>query len=194
MIKSDTDIPKKKIIVIGGGFAGIQFIMNLKKDLFDIMLIDKMNHHMFQPLFYQVATAQIEPSSISFPLRNLLRKRKDVRIRLAVVREIDHANSKIQTSIGEFKYDILVIATGCKTNYFGNDNIKKYSQSLKSTIQSIKIRNLILENFEKILYTEEKEREALFNIVIVGGGPTGVELSGALQKLSGMCFQKIFTG
>ena len=183
MIKSDTDIPKKKIIVIGGGFAGIQFIMNLKKDLFDIMLIDKMNHHMFQPLFYQVATAQIEPSSISFPLRNILRNRKDVRIRLAVVKEIDHVNSKIQTSIGEFIYDILVIATGCKTNYFGNDNIKKHSQSLKSTIQSIKIRNLILENFEKILYTEEKEREALFNIVIVGGGPTGVELSGALAEI-----------
>ncbi|MGE5357144.1 MAG: NAD(P)/FAD-dependent oxidoreductase [Deltaproteobacteria bacterium] len=183
MVNSGKGHPKKRVIVIGGGFAGIQFIMNLKKDIFDIMLIDKMNHHMFQPLFYQVATAQIEPSSISFPLRNLLRKRKDVRIRLAVVNEIDHINSTIQTSIGEFTYDILVIASGCKTNYFGNDNIRKYAQSLKSTIQSIKIRNLILENFEKILYTEGKDQEALFNIVIVGGGPTGVELSGALAEI-----------
>lgn len=174
---------KKKIIVIGGGFAGIQFILNLKKDIFDILLIDKMNHHMFQPLFYQVATAQIEPSSISFPFRNIFRSRKDVRIRLGVVSQIDHNNSKVITTIGEFDYDFLVIASGCKTNYFGNDSIRKNAHSLKSTIQSIKIRNMILENFERILYTEENEREALYNIIIVGGGPTGVELAGALAEI-----------
>jgi len=106
-----------------------------------------------------------------------------VRIRMAQVLEIIPYDSRIRTTIGEFSYDILVIASGCKTNYFGNDNIKKYSHSLKSTIQSVKIRNMILENFEKILYTDEKESEGLYNIVIVGGGPTGVELSGAFAEI-----------
>lgn len=183
MISTNKNTEKKKVVVIGGGFAGIQFIMSLKNGLFDILLIDKMNHHMVQPLFYQVATAQIEPSSISFPFRNIFRNRKDVRIRLGVVSEIDHKNSRVITSIGAFNYDILVIASGSKTNYFGNENIRKHAQSLKSTIQSIKIRNMILENFERILYTEEKDREALFNIIIVGGGPTGVELAGALAEI-----------
>ncbi len=183
---------KKRIVVIGGGFAGLQFIKNLKRNEFDILLIDKMNHHMFQPLFYQVAAAQIEPSSISFPFRNLLRRRKDVRIRLGVVKEIDYKNSLINTTIGEIAYDILVIATGCKTNFFGNENIKKYSYSLKSTVQSIKIKNLILENFEKILYTDEKERQSLYNIVIVGAGPTGVELSGAFAEIKKNILPKDF--
>ncbi len=183
---------KKRIVVIGGGFAGLQFIKNLKKNEFDILLIDKMNHHMFQPLFYQVAAAQIEPSSISFPFRNLLKRRKDVRIRLGVVKKIDYENSLIVTTIGEIPYDILVIATGCKTNFFGNENIKKYSYSLKSTVQSIKIKNLILENFEKILYTDEKERQSLYNIVIVGAGPTGVELSGAFAEIKKNILPKDF--
>lgn len=186
------NIQKKRIVVIGGGFAGLQFIKNLKKNEFDILLIDKMNHHMFQPLFYQVAAAQIEPSSISFPFRNLLKRRKDVRIRLGAVKEIDQQNSYIKTTIGEIPYDILVIATGCKTNFFGNDNIKKYSYSLKSTVQSIKIKNLILENFEKILYTDEKERQSLYNIVIVGAGPTGVELSGAFAEIKKNILPKDF--
>lgn len=183
---------KKRIVVIGGGFAGLQFIKNLKRNEFDILLIDKMNHHMFQPLFYQVAAAQIEPSSISFPFRNLLKRRKDVRIRLGVVKEIDYKNSLINTTIGEIAYDILVIATGCKTNFFGNENIKKYSYSLKSTVQSIKIKNLILENFEKILYTDENERQSLYNIVIVGAGPTGVELSGAFAEIKKNILPKDF--
>ena len=174
---------KKKIIVVGGGFAGIQFIRKLNKDLFEILLIDRLNHHMFQPLFYQVATSQIEPSSISFPLRRIFHNRKDVRIRLAEVESVDPENSVLHTTIGNFEYDYLVIATGCKTNFFGNKQIRENSFSLKSTYQSITIRNSILENFEKILYSPDAEKEGLYNIVIVGGGPTGVELSGAFAEI-----------
>lgn len=173
----------KKIIVVGGGFAGLQFINQLKKDVFDILLIDKLNHHQFQPLFYQVATSQIEPSSISFPLRKIFQKRKDVRIRLAILESIDPKNKSIQTSIGPFDYDYLVLATGCKTNYFGNKQLKKNVFSLKTTYQSITIRNAILENFEKILNDQEAEKEGLYNLVIVGGGPTGVELAGAFAEI-----------
>ena len=174
---------KKKIVVIGGGFAGIQFIRALKKGVFDVLLIDRLNHHMFQPLFYQVATSQIEPSSISFPLRKIFQKRKDVRIRLAEVIAIQPDKFLVETSIGCFDFDYLVIATGCKTNFFGNELIRKNAFSLKSTYQSITIRNSVLENFEKILYTSETESEGLYNIVIVGGGPTGVELSGAFAEI-----------
>jgi NADH dehydrogenase len=173
----------KKIIVIGGGFAGLQFIRNLKENVFDILLIDKLNHHQFQPLFYQVATSQIEPSSISFPLRKIFQRRKDVRIRMAKVQSIDASANTIQTNIGQFEYDYLVIATGCKTNYFGNKELKKNVFSLKTTYQAITIRNSILENFEKILVDNQEDKEALYNIVIVGGGPTGVELSGAFAEI-----------
>lgn len=174
---------KPRLIVIGGGFAGLQFLNKVDENLFDIILIDKLNHHQFQPLFYQVATSQIEPSSISFPLRKIYQKRKDVRIRMAEVLHIDPTNNMITTSVGNFEFDYLVIATGCRTNYFGNDNIRKNAFSLKSTHQAITIRNSILENFEKILYSNAEDKEALFNIVIVGGGPTGVELSGAFAEI-----------
>lgn len=174
---------KPKIVVIGGGFAGLQFIQNIKHDVFDILLIDKLNHYQFQPLFYQVATSQIEPSSISFPFRKIFQKRKDVRIRLTKVEKIDQISKTVITDIGAFPYDFLIIATGCKTNYFGNKNIKKYTFSLKTTYQAITIRNSILENFEKLQYVEGLEKEALLNIVVVGGGPTGVELAGAFAEI-----------
>lgn len=172
---------KKKIIVVGCGFAGLQFIKNLKKDWYDILLFDKVNHHQFQPLFYQVAASQIEPATISFPLRRIFTKRKDVRIRLANVEKVNHQEKKIETSIGEFSYDYLVIATGAETNYFNNNEIEKNSLSLKSTYKAMTIRNKTLLNFEKILYKADKE--GLYNIVIVGAGPTGVELSGAFAEM-----------
>ncbi len=174
---------KPKIVVIGGGFAGLQFMQHIKEDAFDIMLIDKLNHHQFQPLFYQVATSQIEPSSISFPFRKIFQQRQDIRIRLTSVDHINPEQQKVQTPIGDFDYDYLVIATGCKTNYFGNENIKKYTYSLKSTYQAIEIRNSILENFEKILYVDEEHKAPLMNLVVVGGGPTGVELAGAFAEI-----------
>ncbi len=172
-----------KVVVIGAGFAGIQFIKNLDENLFEVLLLDKLNHHQFQPLFYQVATSQIEPSSISFPLRKIFQKRKNIQIRLAEVQQIESESNTIQTNIGAFTYDYLVIATGCKTNFFGNKEIKKYAYGLKTTFDAIKLRNHILYNFEKAISATDDIKEELLNIVIVGGGPTGVELAGAFAEI-----------
>jgi NADH dehydrogenase len=174
---------KQTIIVVGGGFAGISFAKQLDEKLFDIILIDKVNHHQFQPLFYQVATSQIEPSSISFPLRHIFRNKANIRIRLAKILEVDIANNKIITSIGDFSYDYLVLAMGCKTNFFGNNEISKYAFTLKSTYDAISSRNHILQTFEDIITAKENEKESLLNIVIVGAGPTGVELAGAFAEI-----------
>jgi NADH dehydrogenase len=185
---------QKKIIVIGGGFAGLQLIKNLRKGLFDIELIDRLNHHQFQPLFYQVATSQIEPTSISFPFRKIFQKRKDVTFRLTEVISIDPESNSIVTTAGNFNFDFLVIASGGKTNFFGNENIMKNALSLKTTYEAIKIRNVILENFENILNLNNPDNDSLFNIVVVGGGPTGVELSGAFAELKRDILPKDFPG
>ena len=174
---------KKKIIVIGGGFAGIQFIKKIDETLFDVLLIDKINHHQFQPLFYQVATSQLEPASISFPLRNIFKSKKNLQIRLAEVLSIDSVNNKIETTIGEFFYDYLVIAIGCTTNFFGNDEIRSHAFTLKTTYDAINIRNHILQTFEDIISAETSDREGLLNLTIVGAGPTGVELAGAFAEI-----------
>ena len=174
---------KKKIIVIGGGFAGIQFIKKIDETLFDVLLIDKINHHQFQPLFYQVATSQLEPASISFPLRNIFKSKKNLQIRLAEVLSIDSVNNKIETTIGEFFYDYLVIAIGCTTNFFGNDEIRSHAFTLKTTYDAINIRNHILQTFENIISAAGSEKEGLLNLTIVGAGPTGVELAGAFAEI-----------
>ena len=184
---------KYKIIVIGGGFAGVQLVKNIDEHLYNVLLIDKINHHQFQPLFYQVATSQIEPSSISFPLRNIFRK-KNIQIRLAEVFSVDKNNNRISTSIGEFEYDYLVIAMGCTTNFFGNDNLKKKTLTLKSTYDAIKIRNHILQTFEDIVSSSEEDKEGLLNLVIVGAGPTGVELSGAFAEIKKDILPKDYKG
>ena len=173
---------KKKIVVAGCGFGGLQFVNHLKKDLFDIIIVDKVNHHQFPPLFYQVAASQIEPSTVSFPIRKIFQKRRDVRIRLASVLSVNKEQSYIDTTIGRFTYDYLVISTGTSTNFYGNSRIEKNVMGLKSTYQSINVRNEILHNFEELLYTENKV--GLYNIVIVGGGATGVELAGAFAEMT----------
>ena len=174
---------RKKIIIVGGGFAGLQLIEHLDEDLFDVLLIDKLNYHQFQPLFYQVAASQLEPNSISFPLRKIFQKRISTQIRLAEVLGVEPVSNIIKTTIGIFHYDYLVLATGCKTNYFGNEKIKKYAYGLKTTYDAIKLRNTILQSFEELLTVDEKEKEYLLNIVIVGAGPTGVELAGAFAEI-----------
>lgn len=174
---------RKKVVVVGGGFAGIQFVEHLDEDLFDILLIDKLNHHQFQPLFYQVATSQLEPSSISFPFRKIFQHKRNMQIRMAEVISVDPQANKILTTIGEFSYDYLVLATGCKTNFFGNRQLEEYTYSLKTTYDAIKIRNSILQDFEDLLSTDESEKEYLLNIVIAGAGPTGVELAGAFAEI-----------
>ncbi len=185
---------KQKIIVIGGGFAGIQLVRQLNEDLFDILLIDKINHHQFQPLFYQVATSQLEPSSISFPLRNVFKGKKNLQIRLAEVLNIEESKNSISTTIGHFEYDYLVIAIGCKTNFFGNQEIEKCAFTLKTTYEAITIRNHILQTFENIISAEEEVKESLLNLVIVGAGPTGVELAGAFAEIKKNILPKDYPG
>jgi NADH:ubiquinone reductase (H+-translocating) len=175
---------KKKVVVIGAGFAGLQFTKSLDEDLFEILIIDKLNHHQFQPLFYQVATSQIEPSNISFPIRYVFKNRDNIRVRLAEVLSVNPEKKEVETSIGTYPYDILVIGIGCKTNFFGNAEIEKNAYTLKSTFDAIKIRNHILQTFEHIITEEDEEKkEALLNLVIVGAGPTGVELAGAFAEI-----------
>ena len=185
---------KKKIIIIGGGFAGLQIVRNLDEQMFDVLLIDKLNHHQFQPLFYQVATSQLEPSSISFPLRNIFKTKKNVQIRMAEVLNVQPEKNTITTSIGNFDYDYLIIAIGCKTNFFGNESIAKNSLTLKTTYDAIMVRNHILKTFEQIISANEQEKAALLNLVIVGAGPTGVELSGAFAEIKKYILPKDYPG
>jgi NADH:ubiquinone reductase (H+-translocating) len=174
---------KPRVVVIGGGFAGIQFVRHLDKSVFDVLLIDKVNHHQFQPLFYQVATSQIEPASISFPLRNIFRGNMNIQIRLTEVSRIDTTLQKVHTGIGEFDYDYLVIAVGCQTNFFGNENIAKNVFTLKSSYDAITIRNHILMTFERTITAQPEDKAFYQTLVIVGAGPTGVELAGAFAEI-----------
>jgi len=175
---------KKRVVIIGGGFAGLKLAKSLKKSDFQIVLIDKNNYHQFQPLFYQVATAGLEPSAISFPLRKAFQNQQNVHFRIASLEKIDSSNQQIFTNIGQLKYDYLVLAIGADTNYFGNQNIKRHATPMKSLGQAIDLRNTILTNFEKALNeTDDKVIDSLLNFVIVGGGPTGTELAGALAEM-----------
>lgn len=183
---------RKKIIVVGGGFAGISFIEKLNRRMFDVLFIDKQNHHQFQPLFYQVATSQLEPGSISFPFRKIFQNFKNVQIRLAEALKVNVTDQIVYTSIGEFSYDILVIAIGCKTNFFNNKNLEEHTYGLKTTYDAIKIRNRILQGFEDVLSQGEEEKEYLLNLVIVGAGPTGVELAGAFAEIKKNILPKDF--
>lgn len=175
---------RKKIVILGAGFAGLQLARRIRNTLCDITLIDQYNFHQFQPLFYQVATARLEPSSVSFPLRKVFQKKKNVHIRIARVSQVDTAMQIVHTEgAGSFPYDYLVIATGCTTNFFGNENIARHAFPMKSTTEAIALRNRILLNFEDAIDAPPEELEAIMNIVVVGGGPTGVELAGALAEM-----------
>lgn len=183
---------KQRVLVVGGGFAGLQLVRNIDTRYFEVTLIDKVNYHQFQPLFYQVATAQLETASISFPFRKTLQKKKNISIRLAEVKRIISEENKIETSVGEFDYDILVLATGCTTHFYGNENIKKHALTLKSATEAIEVRNTILTHFEKALTCPPHEIESYLTIVIAGGGPTGVELAGSFAEIRNFIMKKDF--
>lgn len=173
-----------RIVIIGGGFAGVNLAKSLANKNVQVVLLDKHNYHTFQPLLYQVSSSGLEPDSIAYPLRKIIKKHKNSFFRLAEVEQILPESNEIITSIGHLTYDYLVIATGTKTNYFGNKAIESHSMPMKSVPQALDIRSLILENFEKAaIANSAKEREALLNFVIVGAGPTGVELAGAIAEL-----------
>jgi len=175
---------KKRIVIIGAGFAGLRLARKLMKTEYEILLIDKYNFHQFQPLFYQVASAGLDPGSISFPLRKIFKHSHNVSIRLCEAKEIDTQNNTLLTTIGKIDYDYLVMAQGTDTNYFGMSSIYEKALSMKSTPEALQIRNTLLNNLEEALVTDDVEdRVALMNIAIVGGGATGVELAGALSEM-----------
>lgn len=173
-----------KVVIIGGGFAGLQLAKKLTKADLKVILVDKQNHHQFQPLFYQVASGRLEPSSISFPFRKIFQKSKNVDFRMSDIIKIFPEENKILTAFERtIKYDHLVIATGCKTNFFGNKEMSENAFSMKTTEESIEIRNKILYSLEKEIFANPEDKQAWMNIIIVGAGATGVELAGAFAEL-----------
>jgi NADH dehydrogenase len=184
---------RKKIVLVGGGFAGVAFAKKMRNSDFEILLIDKQNHHQFQPLFYQVACSMLEPASIIFPFRRMFQGFKNMEYRMATVLEVNDNEKFIVTDVGNFEYDYLILAQGCKTNFFGNEEIENHALTLKSTQEAIEIRNHILSNFEAVLAVEGKERDEYLNIVIVGAGPTGVELAGSFAEMKNKILPKDYT-
>lgn len=174
-----------KVVIVGAGFGGLKLARKLNnKAGFEVVLVDRFNHHQFQPLFYQVATAGLDASDISFPLRKIFQKSNNVHIRLATLKEVVSSQNKIVTDIGDIGYDVLVLAMGAGTNYFNNTQIEANTVPMKSTIEALQLRYRLLQNFEKALILKDPEElKRRMNIVIVGGGPTGVELSGALAEM-----------
>jgi NADH:ubiquinone reductase (H+-translocating) len=174
-----------KLLIIGGGFGGLRLARKLSnKTGFEIVLLDRFNYHQFQPLFYQVATAGLDASSISFPLRKVFHHSNNVRFCMATVLEIVHTQNKVITDIGDFDYDYLVIATGADTNFFNNEILMANAMPMKSSVEAIQLRSRMLTNFEDAAATKNhSELQRLINIVVVGGGPTGVELSGAIADM-----------
>lgn len=179
------DSTQKRVVVIGGGFAGITLIKKLDStNLFQIVLLDKNNFHQFQPLFYQVAMAGLEPSSISFPFRKMIQKFRNTYFRMAEVKEIQTKEQVISTNKGELHYDYLVIATGVDTNFFNNKELEENVIPMKSVAEALYLRNSILKDFENALLSKEEDlKEKFLDVAIVGGGPTGVEVAGSIAEM-----------
>ncbi len=185
--KNQMDIPKidlPRIVVIGCGFAGLNFCKKINSQQYQVVLLDKNNYHTFQPLMYQVASSGLEADSIVYPIRKVFTGKKHFHFRMTEVQYIDPSIKTVHTSIGDLPYDYLVMATGAANNFFGMDNMEKHAFPMKSLVEALDLRSIILQNFEQALNTESvKERESLMNFVIVGAGATGVELAGALAEL-----------
>ncbi|MCW8897405.1 MAG: NAD(P)/FAD-dependent oxidoreductase [Flavobacteriales bacterium] len=175
---------KPRIVIIGGGFAGVEIAKSLKNSGYQIVMLDKHNYHAFQPLLYQVATSALEADSIAFPLRKIFEGYKDFYFRMAEVNDVIPEENLVISSINEIAYDYLIIATGSKTNFMNNEGLTISSMPMKSITEALNLRSLIFQNFEKALViTNERKRQGLMNFVIAGAGPTGVELAGALGEL-----------
>lgn len=182
---------KKRVVIVGGGFGGLKLANKLRGSNYQVVLIDRNNYHQFPPLIYQIASAGIEPSSISFPFRKIFQKRRDFFFRMAEVRSIFPEQKIIQTSIGKVNYDYLVLAAGATTNYFGNQNVASEAMPMKNVSEAMGLRNALLDNFERALTcATDTERQELLNIVIVGGGATGVEIAGALSEMKNYVLPK----
>lgn len=176
--------PLPRVVIAGGGFGGLKLAQELDSRYFQVILIDHHNYHQFPPLIYQVASSGLEPSSIAFPFRSALRKKKGFVFRLAEVQGVAPERNLLLTSVGEVKYDYLILACGGTTNFFGNDQIARHSLPMKTLYESMNLRNVLLQNIEKALVSDDEERRnALLTVAIVGGGPSGVEIAGALAEM-----------
>jgi NADH:ubiquinone reductase (H+-translocating) len=176
---------QKRIVVVGGGFAGINVIQALANDNnFMITLVDRNNYHFFPPLLYQVSTAFIEPSNISYPFRRLFQEKENIRFHLGCLVKVNLETNEVETDTGIIPYDFLVLALGTETNYFGMQNVKEDSLPMKTIDEALNLRNQLLLNMEKAVKEKDQQRrDSYLNIVIAGGGPTGVELAGMLAEL-----------
>ncbi len=175
---------KKKIVIIGGGFGGIELAKKLKSENVDIVILDKHNYHTFQPLLYQVATGGLEADSIAFPIRKIFKGQKNLKFRVTEVKKVVPEENKLATTIGDIEYDYLVIATGSTSNFFGQTEISQNAMPMKSIPEALNLRSLILQNLEAAIIAKDPETEhELLNFVVVGGGPTGVETAGAIAEL-----------
>jgi NADH:ubiquinone reductase (H+-translocating) len=178
------DSQHPRVVIVGGGFAGLTLARKLSRSNFQVVLIDKNNYHQFQPLFYQVAMAGLEPSSIVFPFRKLFQKSKNVFIRVTEVQSVDTAQQEIHTGIGALRYDHLVLAIGADTNWYGNERIRAHAIPMKSVSEALFLRNKVFDDYEKAVTSEnDDQKQDLLDIVVVGGGPTGVEVAGSLAEM-----------
>ncbi|WP_439698080.1 NAD(P)/FAD-dependent oxidoreductase [Mucilaginibacter sp. AW1-7] len=186
---------KPRVVIIGGGFGGLELAKNLKNAPVDVLLLDKHNYHTFQPLLYQVAAGSIAADSIGFPIRRIFTKQDNFRFALAEVEQIHPETNTLTTNIGTVYYDYLIIATGSNTNFFGNKEIEHFAMPMKNIPEALNLRSLILQNLEMSLVTKDpEEKAALMTFVVVGGGPTGVELSGALAEMRQLILMKDYHG
>jgi len=178
----DTD--QTRVVIVGGGFAGLTLARKIARSNFQVVLVDKNNYHQFQPLFYQVAMAGLEPSSIVFPFRKLFQKRKNVFLRMTSVQSVDVTRQEITTDIGNLHYDYLVLAMGANTNFYGNEQVQRHAIPMKSVSEALFLRNAIFQDYERALTSEQDaQKQRLLDIVVVGGGPTGVEIAGSLAEM-----------
>src|SRR5690606_10514417 len=180
--RSERSFPR--VIIIGGGFGGVEAAKQSKDKEVEVLLIDRNNFHTFQPLMYQVATGTLAADAISFPIRKMFKSQQNFRFRMAEVLQIDQKEKIVKTSVGDYDYDYLIIATGATSNFFGNKQVEKYALPMKSIHEALNIRSYVLQNLEEaVLRRNLHDRERYLNFVVVGGGPTGVELSGAIAEI-----------
>ena len=184
-----------RVVIIGGGFAGLQLAKHLKSAPVELLMLDKHNYHTFQPLLYQVAIGAIPADSIAFPIRRIFTYQDNFSFNMAHVEKINPGKNTVTTNIGDIHYDYLVIATGSNTNFFGNSEIESYAMPMKNMPEALNLRGLILQHLEKaLIITDKAEKDALMTFVVVGGGPTGVELSGALGEMRKLILMKDYHG
>jgi len=186
-----TKAPCKRIVIVGGGFAGLELAKHLKDKEVEVVLVDRHNYHTFQPLLYQVATGALEAETIAFPIRRIFQNHKNLNFRLANVLKVISDRKVIETTIGEIPYDYLVLATGAATNFFGDKQLEHFTMGMKSVPEALNVRSMILQSLETAVIEQDPvEKEELMTFVIVGGGPTGVELAGALAEFKNHILKK----